>query len=108
MAVTCGVMATCPVVPAPDTPPNVTDKQGTSIEPLLPAPNTDGRSARSHPRREIVNALFFVRRPGCVWPQLPPDLPPWQTVYWYFNRRRDDGTADRVHGALRDRLRDAD
>jgi transposase len=83
----------------------VTAKQWTLIEPLLPPPNTDGRREK-HPRREIVNAIFYLLRTGCSWRQLPHDLPPWQTVYWYFKRWRDDGTVDRVHDALRDRLRD--
>jgi transposase len=39
---------------------------------------------------------------------LPHDLPPWQTVYWYFRRWTEDGTVDRLHDRLRDRLRDAD
>jgi len=47
-----------------------------------------------------------VLRTGCAWRMLPRDLPPWQTVYWYFKRWRDDGAVDRVHDALRDQLRD--
>ena len=47
-------------------------------------------------------------RTGCAWRHLPHDFPPWQTVYRYFRRWRDDGTLNRVHDALRDRLRDAD
>jgi len=98
-------MATSPGPGRPRYPSDVTDKQWTLIGPLLPAPNTDGRREK-HPRREIVNAIFYVLRTGCSWRQLPHDLPPWQTVYWYFKRWRDDGTVDRLHDALRDRLRD--
>ena len=86
-------------------PSDVTDKQWALIAPLLPPPNLDGRHEK-HPRREIVNAMFYVLRTGGAWRQLPADFPPWQTVYWYFKRWRDDGTVDRVHDALRDRLRD--
>ncbi len=89
----------------PRYPSDVTDKQWLLIEPLLPPPNTDGRPEK-HPRREIVNAIFYVLGTGCAWRLLPHDLPPWQTVYWYFKRWRDDGTVGRVHDALRDRLRD--
>ncbi|HWB70694.1 MAG TPA: IS5 family transposase [Egibacteraceae bacterium] len=85
----------------------MTDKQWRLIEPLLPPPNTGGRREK-HLRREIVNAIFYVLRTGCSWRQLAHDLPPWQTVYWYFKRWRDDGTVDRVHDALRDRVRDSD
>ncbi len=98
-------MATSPSPGRPRYPSDVTAKQWTLIEPLLPPPNTEGRREK-HPRREIVNAIFYLLRTGCSWRQLPHDLPPWQTVYWYFKRWRDDGTVDRVHDALRDRLRD--
>jgi transposase len=36
------------------------------------------------------------------------DFPPWQTVYGYFRDWRKDGTLDRVHDALRERLVAAD
>jgi transposase len=36
---------------------------------------------------------------------LPKDLPPWQTVYRYFRAWGEDGTLDRLHDALRERVR---
>jgi transposase len=57
---------------------------------------------------EIVNAILYVVRTGCAWRLLPREFPPWQTVFWYFKRWRADGSLDRLHDALRDRLRDAD
>jgi len=33
-------------------------------------------------------------------------LPPWQTVYWYFQRWHAEGAVDRLHDVLRDQLRD--
>ena len=72
-------MATSPSPGRPRYPSDVTDAQWTLIEPLLPAPHTDGRREK-HPRRELVNAIFYVLRTGCSWRQLPHDLPPWQTV----------------------------
>jgi transposase len=86
---------------------DLTDAQWSLIDPILPPPNLAGRYEK-HPRREIVNAIFYVLRTGCAWRHLPHDLPPWQTVYWHFRRWSDDGTVDRLHDALRDRLRDAD
>jgi transposase len=87
-------------------PTDLTDAQWTLIEPNLPLPNLTGRHEK-HPRREIVNAIFYVLRTGCAWRHLPHDLPPWQTVYWHFKRWRDDGTVDHLHDVLRDQLRDA-
>jgi transposase len=39
-----------------------------------------------HPRRALVDAILYVVRTRCAWRLLPADFPPWQTVYWYFNR----------------------
>jgi transposase len=36
---------------------------------------------------------------------LPRDFPPFQTVYYYFRKWRKDGTWEKIHEALRDRLR---
>jgi len=85
---------------------DLTDEQWQLIEPLLPPPAAVGRREK-HPRREIVNAILYVVRTGCAWRLLPREFPPWQTVFWYFKRWRADGSLDRVHDALRDRLRDA-
>jgi transposase len=49
-----------------------------------------GRPA-SHDLREIFNAILYVNRTGIAWRYLPHDLPPWQTVYWYFTAWTNDG-----------------
>ena len=72
----------------------------------MPCVRAGGRPGK-HPRRAIVDAIFYVVRTGCSWRQLPHDFPPWQTVFWYFKQWRTDGTTDRLHDALRDRVRDA-
>lgn len=100
-------MATSPAPGRARYPSDLTDAQWALIAPLLPPPSTGGRREK-HPRREIVNAIAYVNRTGCAWRLLPHDFPPWETVYWHFARWRDDGTVDRVHDALRDRLRDAE
>ena len=85
-------------------PSDLTDAQRALIEPLLPEPNTDGRREK-HPRREIVNAILYVVRSGCPWRYLPADLPPWQTVYWYFARWEDAGVTEKLLAALRIKAR---
>jgi transposase len=86
-------------------PSDLTDAQWALIEPLVPAPRSGGRPA-VHCRRRIVEAIMYVNRTGCAWRQLPHDFPPWATVFWYFKRWREDGVTDRLHDALRDRVRD--
>ncbi|WP_460716109.1 transposase [Microbispora hainanensis] len=71
-------------------PSDLTDGQWEQIQALLPAPNADGRPEK-HSRREIVNAILYLVRSGCPWRYLPRDLPPWQTVYWHFQRWEQTG-----------------
>ncbi|WP_420899364.1 IS5 family transposase [Micromonospora chalcea] len=85
-------------------PSDLTDAQWALIEPLLPEPNTDGRREK-HPRREIVNAILYVVRSGCPWRYLPADLPPWQTVYWYFTRWEESGVTEKLLTTLRIKAR---
>jgi len=44
------------------------------------------------PLVEMINAILYVLKNGCVWRNLPSDSPPWGTVYWYFAKWEADGT----------------
>jgi putative transposase len=69
----------------------------------LPVPKAPGRP-RVHTLREILDAIFYIARSGCAWRLLPHDFPPWKTIHHYFRTWRLDGTWERVHTALRERL----
>ena len=58
-----------------------------------------------HTPREILDAIFYIVRSGCAWRLLPHDFPPWKTVHHYFRTWRIDGIWERIHTALRRRLR---
>jgi putative transposase len=58
-----------------------------------------------HPLREILNAIFYIVRSGCAWRLLPHEFPPWKTIHHYFRTWRINGTWEKVHAALRNRLR---
>jgi transposase len=88
-------------------PSDVTEAQWELVAPLLSAVGAGGRP-EAHPRREVVNAILYLVRTGCSWRQLPKDFPPWETVYWHFARWRDDRSLDRLHDALRERVRRAE
>ncbi len=75
-----------------------------ALEPHLPVPKSTERP-RIYPPREILNAIFYVVRSGCSWRLLTHDFPPWRSVYHYFRRFRLDGTWERMHAALRKRVR---
>jgi transposase len=83
---------------------DLTDAEWVCLEGLLPSPENEGRP-RVHGLREILNAIFYVVKSGCAWRLLPHDFPPWKTVYHYFRFWRLDGTWERMHAALRERVR---
>jgi transposase len=86
---------------------DLTDEQWAVIEPLLPARSKDGPKPK-HSYRDIVDSILYVVRTGCAWRHLPGDFPPWQTVFGYFARWREQGVVEQIHGRLRDAVRDRD
>src|SRR5579871_3865389 len=88
-------------------PTDLTDRQWRLIEPYVPKPKPGGRPAR-YSRREVVNAILYQTRNGCVWRALPHDLPSYRIASHYFRLwQQDGGTWDRIHDALRTRVRQA-
>jgi putative transposase len=85
-------------------PTDLSDEEWSYIEPHLPAPSAPGRP-RLHPLREILDAIFYIVRSGCAWSLLPHDFPPWKTIHHYFRTWRIEGTWERMHAALRKRVR---
>jgi putative transposase len=83
---------------------DLSDAEWSCLEPHLPVPEATGRP-KLHSAREILDAIFYVVRGGCAWRLLPHDFPPWKTVYHYFRFWRLDGTWERMHAALRKRVR---
>jgi putative transposase len=85
-------------------PTDLADAEWSCLEEHLPAPQNYGRP-RVPSWREILNAIFYIVRGGCPWRLLPHEFPPWKTVYHYFRSWRLDGTWERLHRALRERVR---
>ena len=88
-------------------PSDLTDDQWALIEPHLPAEADFGRP-RKTAMRDVVDAILYILRSGCQWRYLPIDFPPRSTVWRYFDRWRGDGTLDRLHDALRRKVRAAE
>ncbi len=87
-------------------PTDLTDAQWGVLAPLVPAAKPGGRPRRVDVRA-VIDAILYVDRNGVTWRALPHDYPPWRTVYHYFRAWRLDGTWERIHDALRDRVRAA-
>ena len=87
---------------------SMTDAQWAVLEPLLPPPaSAAGRGGRpeKHPRRLVLDAIFYLVRGGIAWAQLPAGFPPYKTVYGAFRRWARQGVWRQVHDALRDLVR---
>jgi transposase len=85
-------------------PTDLTDKEWALIAPYVPAAKPGGRPEK-YPKREILDAIFYILRGGCAWRLLPHDFPPWQIVDQYFWRWRNDGTWQLMHDLLRGEVR---
>ena len=80
-------------------PTDLSDGEWQRVQPLVMPPTRQGRR-RTVDEREVLNAILYLSRSGCAWRMLPHDLPPWPTVYYYFNRWSGDGTLQSVRVAL--------
>ena len=84
---------------------DLTNRQWQLIHKLLPPRHRRGR--RPIERRWVINAILYVVRTGCQWRMLPKDFPNWNTVYGIFWHWRNDGTWQRIHDRLREKVRKA-
>jgi putative transposase len=88
-------------------PSDLTRTQWKRLQRLLPPARPGGRP-REVNLREILNGIFSITRGGGSWRMMPKDLPPWSTCYDYFRKWRNDGTWQRINGALRTQIRHRD
>ena len=91
-------------------PSDMSQAEWAVCEPLLSAPAwLAGRGGRpaSWCMRDIVDAIRYLTHNGPVWRALPADFPPAGTVYWWADKWQADGSAERMHDDLRDRVRAA-
>jgi putative transposase len=85
-------------------PSDLTDEQWQLIAPMIPPEKWGGRT-RSVKMREVFNGIQYLTRTGCQWRAIPNDLPHRSTVRHYYDRFRSDGTWEKVHDALREKVR---
>jgi putative transposase len=85
-------------------PTDLNDTEWVQIAPYLPEPSSSG-APRKHAWREILNAIFYVVKNGCVWRALPHDFPAWKTVYHYFRLFRTTGLWEQLNTEIREAVR---
>lgn len=84
-------------------PSELTDEQWSVLEPLIP-PSHGGRPPIKSIRL-VLDGIFYRNKAGCQWRMLPKDYGPWESVYYYFDKWRKNGTWARLDDALREMLR---
>jgi putative transposase len=73
----------------------LTDSQWEVMNKLLPV-----QRKRKYDLRRITNAIFWLHRTGCQWRNLPPNYPPWKSVYYYFRRWTKEGIWQNINDEL--------
>ena len=71
---------------------------------MIPESKGGGRPHKVN-LREVINAILYLNRTGCLEDMLPHDLLPKSTVYEYFAQWREDGTWAKFVDALRVEVR---
>lgn len=84
-------------------PTDVTDEQWEMIESFFSFQRRGFQP--KYPKREILNAIFYVLRSGCAWRLLPHDFPKWTTVYAHFRKWEKLGLFTKLNDFLRSKLR---
>jgi len=79
---------------------DLTDERWERIEPLLGLRRKGPGRPLELEMRAVVDAIFYVLRTGCQWEELPKSYPNHNSVYYHYAKWRDDGTWQRVNGAL--------
>ena len=83
---------------------DLTDEEWALLEPLIPPAKRGGRP-RTTNMRAVLNGIFYVLKTGCQWENLPKDLPPSGTIFYYFNRWRKEKVWQQINAALREQVR---
>jgi len=74
------------------------------ITPMLPKASKLGRPPKTD-LREVLNGIFYIAKNGCTWQNLPHDLPPYSTVYFYFQRWTKTGVIAEINHQISEQVR---
>ncbi|UGQ10955.1 IS5 family transposase [Yinghuangia sp. ASG 101] len=86
----------------------MSDAEWAVVRAAFPVPRwLEGRGGQpeAYCHREMVDAVRYLVDNGIKWRAMPADLPPWDRVYAFFRRWRDQGLAAEFHDRLRARCR---
>ena len=77
-------------------PTNLTDKQWQVTENILDPQHRK----RKYSLKDIMDAIMYIVKTGCQWRMLPRDFPPYNTVFYYFNKWKLEGVFEELVDTL--------
>ncbi|MEM6256647.1 MAG: transposase [Cyanobacteria bacterium P01_D01_bin.156] len=86
---------------------SLTDSEWEILEPLLSEVLPPKKQTRplEWSYRAIIDGILYRLKNGFNWEDLPKDLPPYSTVYWYYKQWRQAGTIEHLMQVLHERVR---
>jgi putative transposase len=84
-------------------PSDLSDSEWEILKQVLPQAKGFGHPVEVD-FREILNGIFYVQRTGCQWEMMPHELPPYSTVYRYFQKWQRKGIWQQMHDESRENL----
>lgn len=82
-------------------PTNLTEIQWQFIKKII---DDKGRK-RKHFLREILDAILYLIKTGCQWRMLPKCFAPWNTVYFYYRKWKNEGVFEALLEYVRNKVR---
>jgi len=83
---------------------SLTDQEWRIIELLVPQKKQTRPPLWS--KRQMLDGIFYQLKNGCNWCDLPKDLPPYSTVFWYYKQWRETGVLDEIMNTLHGKVRE--
>lgn len=80
---------------------DITESQWKVIKNIVDA----DKRKRKYSIRKVVDALLYIAKTGVQWRMLPKDFAPWQSVYYYFRKWKNDGLIEEVYDVLTEKVR---
>lgn len=87
---------------------NLTDCEWEILEPLLHKilPIKKPTRPPNWTKIQILDGICYQLKNGGNWEDLPKDLPPYSTVYWYYQQWRAQGVLEELMRVLHSQVRE--
>jgi len=81
-------------------PTNLTENQWQFIKKIV-----ENNRKRKHSVRSIFDSILYLIKTGCQWRMLPTNFAPWNTVYFYYRKWKNEGVFEELLEYVRNEVR---